>query len=126
MVIVSVVLEETTCRSRGMPGHAGNDNRTRQDHKAGAHDSQKKEADHQVDLLHNMNTDNKPKPLFAELGFQVFAVQTSDVRYGYTLGAFHFAGAGIGAVTKAQLIHLGNHRTGPALGFGLSLGKNSE
>ena len=45
---------------------------------------------------------------------------------GNTLRALHLAGAGIGAVTKAQLIHLGHHRLGPFLRLRTALRKQRQ
>lgn len=43
-----------------------------------------------------------------------------------TLGAFHFAGAGVGTVAEAEFVHLGDHGLGPACSLGTSLRKQSE
>ena len=47
--------------------------------------------------------------LISQLGLNHLAVQASDVGDGLVLRADSLAGAGVGAVTKAELVHLGDH-----------------
>jgi hypothetical protein len=49
-------------------------------------------------------------------------VHPGNIRPGDQLRAFRFAGIGIGAVTKAQFIHLCNHGLYPLFCFNLALG----
>ena len=46
--------------------------------------------------------------------------------HGNTLRALQFAGAGVGAVTEAQLVHLCNHCLCAALGLGTTLRQQSQ
>ena len=46
--------------------------------------------------------------------------------HGNTLRALHLAGTGVGAVTEAEFIHLGNHRTGAAGSLRTALRKKGE
>ena len=46
--------------------------------------------------------------------------------HGNTLRALQLACASVGAVTKAQLIHLGHHSLSPALGLGTALRQKSQ
>jgi len=39
----------------------------------------------------------------------ILAVHAGDVRHGYFLGAFGFAGVGIGAIAKTQFVHFRYH-----------------
>ena len=48
-------------------------------------------------------------PLVGELGLDHLAVQASDVGDSLVLWANSLASASVGAVTKAELVHLGNH-----------------
>ena len=52
---------------------------------------------------------NKVKPLVSHLCLDHLAVQAGDVGDGLVLRADSLAGASVGAVTKAELVHLGNH-----------------
>ena len=47
--------------------------------------------------------------LVGEFCFYHLAVQASDVGDSLVLRADSLAGASVGAVTKAELVHLGNH-----------------
>ena len=47
--------------------------------------------------------------LISQLGLNHLAVEASDVGDGLVLRADSLAGASVGAVTEAELIHLGNH-----------------
>jgi len=47
--------------------------------------------------------------LVGNLGLQHLAVEAGDVGDGLVLGANGLAGASVGAVAEAQLVHLGNH-----------------
>ena len=67
-----------------------------------------------------------PHYLLAEPCFQIFPVKTGNVVDGYVLGAFHLAGAGVGAVTKTKFVHLCNHGAGAACGLGLALRQESQ
>ena len=61
-----------------------------------------------------------------EFSFEELAVEAGDMGNSYTLRALKLAGAGIGTVAKAQLIHLGHHGLGAALGLRTALGQQSE
>ena len=52
--------------------------------------------------------------LIFELRGEELAVQARDVRDRNRLGALGLAGARVGAVAEAQLVHLGDHRLGAA------------
>ena len=67
-----------------------------------------------------------PFRLIREFRFEELAVEPRDVRYGYALRALHLAGAGIGAVSESEFVHLGDHRLDPSLGLGTTLGEESE
>lgn len=66
------------------------------------------------------------KGLVFEFSLDKFAVQTRDVAQGDILGAFGSAGACIGAVSEAKLIHLLNHSACATCAFNLTLGQQSE
>ena len=57
---------------------------------------------------------------------QEFPIQESDIVYGNLLGAFHFAGVGIGAGAELFGIHLRNHGKSAMLAFRFSLGQFAE
>ena len=59
--------------------------------------------------------------LIFELCFEEFAVQAGNVADGNMLGAFHLTGAGVGAGTKAQLVHFGHHGFRTTGAFDLTL-----
>ena len=67
-----------------------------------------------------------PFRLIREFRFEELAVEPRDVRYGYALRALHLAGAGVGAVSESEFVHLGDHRLDPSLGLGTALGEESE
>ena len=52
---------------------------------------------------------NKVRSLVCQLGLDHLAVQASDVGDSLVLRADGLAGASVGAVTEAELVHLGNH-----------------
>ena len=64
--------------------------------------------------------------LVFEFGAEELAVEAGDVAYGDVLGAFHLAGAGVGAGAKAELVHLGYHGFGTAGSFDFALGEECE
>ena len=67
-----------------------------------------------------------PFRLIREFRFEELAVEPRDVRYGYALRALHLAGAGVGAVSESEFVHLGDHRLDPSLGLGTALGEEGE
>lgn len=64
--------------------------------------------------------------LVGHLGFEVFAVEASDVGDAFILGAYGLTSAGVGAVTETQLVHLGHHCLGALSGFELALWQEGE
>ena len=50
----------------------------------------------------------------AQLGSDELAVEAGNIADADALGALGLAGAGVGAVTESQLIHLGEHSLGAA------------
>ena len=64
--------------------------------------------------------------LVGQLSLEVIAVKTSDVADAYALGALGLAGTGVGAVTEAELVHLGEHSLGAACSLYLTLRKEGE
>ena len=62
----------------------------------------------------------------AQLGSDELAVQAGDVADADALGALGLAGAGVGAVTESQLIHLGEHGLGTTLSLYLTLREQSK
>ena len=54
------------------------------------------------------------------------AVQAGDVGDGFALGTYGLASAGVGAVTKAEFVHLGYHSLGTTGCLYATLGKESE
>ena len=64
--------------------------------------------------------------LLAEAGLQILPVQAGNVVDGDVLGALHLAGAGVGAVAKAQFVHLGHHGAGTAGGFRTALRQQGQ
>lgn len=64
--------------------------------------------------------------LVAELSLKELAVESCDMLDRNTLRAFHFAGSRIGAVTKAQFVHLRNHRFCPFSSLRTALRKKRE
>ena len=64
--------------------------------------------------------------LIREFRFKELAVEPCDVRYGYALRALHLAGAGVGAVSESEFVHLGYHGLDSSLGLGTALGEESE
>ena len=58
-----------------------------------------------------------------KLGLDELAVQAGDVGYRLVLGALGLAGAGVGAVAEAQLLHLHDHGLGTLGGLGAALGQ---
>ena len=65
-------------------------------------------------------------PLVGELCLDHLAVQASDVGDGLVLRADSLAGAGVGAVAEAELVHLGNHVLHTAGSLYAALGKEGE
>ena len=59
--------------------------------------------------------------LVFELCCEEFTVEAGDMAYGDMFRAFHLAGAGIGAGTESQLVHLGHHGFRTACAFNLAL-----
>ena len=49
------------------------------------------------------------KNLVGELGLNHLAVHAGDVGDGLILRAYSLASAGVGAITEAEFVHLGNH-----------------
>ena len=64
--------------------------------------------------------------LVGKLSLEVLAVEASDVADAYALGALGLAGTSVGAVTEAELIHLGEHSLGTTCSLYLTLGKEGE
>ena len=63
--------------------------------------------------------------LIREFRFEELAVEPRDMRYGYALRALHLAGAGVGAVSESEFVHLGDHGLDPSLGLGTALSNAS-
>ena len=61
--------------------------------------------------------------LIPKLSLEEFAVKTGDVLDRYTLRAFHFACAGVGAASESEFLHLCYHILGPSGGLWTPLGK---
>lgn len=64
--------------------------------------------------------------LVGELSLDVLAVQASDVGDRLVLRALSLTSASVGAVTEAQLLHLGNHVLGATCSLGTTLGQQSK
>ena len=64
--------------------------------------------------------------LVGKLSLQVLTVETSDVADAYTLGTLGLTSTSVGAVTEAELIHLGEHGLGTTCSLNLTLGKEGE
>ena len=64
--------------------------------------------------------------LVAELGADELAVEASDMGEADGLGALSGARTGVGAVTEAEFVHLGNHRFGAGFRFYAALREESE
>ena len=64
--------------------------------------------------------------LVGQLGLDELAVQAGDVGDGLVLRADGLAGAGVGAVAEAELIHLGDHGLGALGCLGTTLGQEGE
>ena len=64
--------------------------------------------------------------LISQLGLYHLAVQASDVGDSLVLRADSLAGASVGAVTKAELVHLGDHVLHTTGSLYAALGKQSE
>ena len=64
--------------------------------------------------------------LLAKPRFQILSVQPCDMVDSDVLRAFHFASAGVGAVTEAEFVHLGDHGAGAAGGFRFALREQGE
>ncbi len=62
----------------------------------------------------------------AQLGSDELAVQAGDIADAYALGTLGLAGAGVGAVTESQLIHLGEHSLGATGSLYLTLREQSK
>ena len=62
----------------------------------------------------------------AQLGSDELAVQAGDIADADALGALGLAGAGVGAVTESQFIHLGEHSLGAAGSLYLTLREQSK
>ena len=69
---------------------------------------------------------NTSKALIGQLCLDELAVQASDVGDGLVLRAHSLAGASVGAVAEAELIHLGNHSLGALGSFGTALRQQGE
>ena len=61
-----------------------------------------------------------------QLGSDELAVEAGDIADADALGALGLAGAGVGAVTESQLIHLGEHGLGAAGSLYLTLREQSK
>ena len=59
--------------------------------------------------------------LFRAFGGNELAVEASDIAERNVLGAFSGASSGVGAVTKTEFVHLGNHLASAAHFFHLTL-----
>lgn len=64
--------------------------------------------------------------LVFQLSLEELAVEAGDVADRNALGALGLAGTGVGAVTEAELVHLGKHSLGTAGCLNLTLGKEGE
>ena len=64
--------------------------------------------------------------LIGEFSLDHLAVQASDVGDGLVLRADSLAGAGVGAVTETELIHLGDHVLHTTCSLYATLGKQGE
>ena len=64
--------------------------------------------------------------LISQLGLNHLAVEASDVGNGLILRAHCLAGTSVGAVTEAELVHLGNHVLHTTGGLYATLGKQGE
>ena len=62
----------------------------------------------------------------AQLGSDELAVQAGYIADADALGALGLAGAGVGAVTESQFIHLGEHGLGTAGCLNLTLREQSK
>ena len=62
----------------------------------------------------------------AQLSADELTVEAGNVGDAHTLGALGLAGTGVGAGTKAQLVHFRQHGLGAALGFHLALRQESK
>ena len=64
--------------------------------------------------------------LVGELGLDKFAVEAGDVGYRLVLRADSLAGAGVGAVTEAKLLHLSHHSLSSASSLRTTLWQQGE
>ena len=64
--------------------------------------------------------------LVSQLRLDELAIQAGDVGDGLVLRAYSLAGAGVGAVAEAELIHLGHHGLGALSCLGTALGQEGE
>ena len=64
--------------------------------------------------------------LVSKLCLDELTVQACNVRDCLTLGTYSLAGTGVGTVTEAQLVHLGNHSLGTACCLYLALRQESK
>ena len=64
--------------------------------------------------------------LVSELSLDHLAVQASDVSDGLVLRTYSLTSTGVGTVTEAQLVHLGNHVLHATSSLNLTLGKQGE
>ena len=64
--------------------------------------------------------------LISELCLDHLTVQASDVGDSLVLRADSLAGASVGAVTEAELVHLGNHVLHTTGSLNLTLGKQGK
>jgi hypothetical protein len=64
--------------------------------------------------------------LVGELGRNELAVQTGDIGNRLVLGALSLASAGIGAVAKSELFHLGHHVLGDDERLGATWGSRAS
>ena len=64
--------------------------------------------------------------LVSQLGLDELAVQAGNVSDGLVFRADGLAGTGVGAVTEAELVHLGNHVLHTAGSLYAALGKQGE
>ena len=64
--------------------------------------------------------------LVCELSLNHLAIEASDVGDGLVLRADSLAGAGVGAVTETEFVHLGNHVLHTTGSLYTALGKQGE
>ena len=64
--------------------------------------------------------------LISQLCLDELAVEAGDVGDSFALGAYGFAGTGVGAVAKAEFVHLGYHSLGTTGCLYATLWKESQ